>query len=207
MKTYTKQILIGAIVSGMVIGITLALGRGLRRDTSVSALQLSPTAEIVVETHASYEQLSREDILKQADAIVIGSITQISPTRFNQDSGELWEPTMDDATPLALHYVDVKIDKVLTGKVDFEEKVEVVVLGNSPTESTSHADHHLKSGDQVILFLNTTKLVWRDGTRSVWCFVGSPLQAALILQEDGLYHDGWLDKEPIALEELIAQIQ
>lgn len=208
MKTYTKKILIGAILIGIFIGISLTFWVTLRQAGAASASRFTPTAEVVVETHASYAKLSRVEMLKQSDAIVTGLVTNILPTRFNQDSGKVWEPKMNEveAIPLALHYVEVQIDAVLLDVVGLEKIVTIAVLGTSPIESASQADHQLKHGDQVIVFLQFDELVWREGSRPVWRFVGAPAESALVLQSDGLYHDGWRDESPLTVEELKEQI-
>lgn len=207
MKTYTKSILLVFVVMGIVIGISVPLSIGWRQKAS-TAVNSTSAPVISVQTHASYIRLSREEMLKQADAIVAGQVTQVSATRFNQDSGELWEARVGEATPLALHYVEVQITEVLAGGVELEEKgnVTIAVLGTSSMDSPSQADHQLKPGDQVIVFLQSAELAWREGTRPVWRFVAAPAESALALQSDGLYHDGWRDESPLTLEDLEVQI-
>lgn len=58
----------------------------------------------------------------------------------------------------------------------------------------------------MIAFLGQRNILWRDGTRPVLMFMGAPVVSCLVLGSDGLYHDDWLDEEPVALEALIAQV-
>lgn len=206
MKAYTKKIWLSSMLIGMVIGVSLTFLRTQVQKEKISTTEPVSVAGISAKTHAAYIQLSRQEMIKQADAIVVGQVTSISATQFNQDSGEIWEPQAEGAMPLALHYIDVRVGSLLVDAVGLNKTVTIVVLGTSPIESAAWADHHLQEGDQVVVFLQAADITWRTGTRSIWRFVALPSESALVLQSDGAYHDGWLDKVPLSLDELRLQI-
>ncbi len=186
------------------MGVGLAI---LKTQAQTEETPLSSPATVSIRTEASYIQLSRQEMMEYADAILVGQVAKISTTQFNQDGGEAWEPLNANDVLLALHYVDIVVQDALISTAESDEKIRIAVLGTSPLDANDLADHHLKEGDQVIVFLQSAELAWRDGPRPVWRFVALPAESALVLQSDGLYHDGWLDKSPIALDALILQVE
>ena len=73
-----------------IILCLLTAGCGsLRRSSSPATLRID----------ASYAVLTREQLLAEADLILVGEGVEVSPTGWNQDSGEFWEATMSSPNP------------------------------------------------------------------------------------------------------------
>jgi hypothetical protein len=49
------------------------------------------TPEIHVETHVDVRGMGPEEVIDDAEAILLACVASVSPTRWNQDSGEIWE--------------------------------------------------------------------------------------------------------------------
>jgi len=208
-------IVASALLVGLAAGLALTLFE-IRGEESVHLAPQSQDAPGVVVINASYAAISREEMIAQADVILVGRVTNVSPTRFNQDSGEYWEDTNSPRTICPIHQIEIAVLQTIVDTIGVDDTVVVTVWGNSPLERplgsaagiimAGSPDHNLEVGDQVIAFLGQRNIAWRDGTRPVLMFMGFPAESYLVLGSDGLYHDDWLDKEPVSLEALIAQV-
>jgi hypothetical protein len=49
------------------------------------------TPELHTESRVSYAGMSTEQIIDFSEAILIGRVASVSPTRWNHDSGESWQ--------------------------------------------------------------------------------------------------------------------
>lgn len=143
--------------------------------------------------HASYAEMSFEERLSQAEAIFTGVVTEISPTRWNQDSGAYWQEV--DAAgeqvrqALPLYTVTLAVQGSLAGATPPDKFVTLTVLGGSPLEKGfDSAERPLQIGDETVILARQTELAWRDGTRLVWYLLGNPYQSYLVKSADGLYH-------------------
>lgn len=208
-------IVASALLVGLVAGLALTFLE-MRRKESVHLSPQYQHASGLVVINASYAAISREERIAQADVILVGRVTNISPTRFNQDSGEYWEDTNSPRTISPIHQIEVTVLRPIVDTIGVGDAVVITVLGNSPLEQplgsaagiimAGSPGHSLEVGDQVIAFLSQRDLIWRDGTRPVLMFMGDPNESCLVLGSDGLYHDNGLDKEPLSLEALITQV-
>ena len=199
-----KLTLIGPLTLGLISGLALIIAEfGFHRQREV------------VEQHASYVLYTREEMIDSADVIVVGKVISISPTRWNQDSGEQWDsieeeplifdPNNPPPTALQLHTVELEVVQPIADTVGLDKQITITVLGKSPLDG--HADHSLKVGDQAIIFAVQTDLVWRNekGTKQIFELVGVPSDAHFIVGDDGLYH-GRPDENPFLLAEVINRV-
>ncbi len=208
-------IVVGALLVGLVAGLALVFFE-IRGEKGVRLAPQSQDTSGVVVINASYVAISREERIAQADVILVGRVASISPTRFNQDSGEYWEDTNSPRTICPIHQIEITVIQTIVDTLGVGDTVVVTVWGNSPLEQplgsaagiilAGSPDHNLEVGEQVIAFLGQRNIAWRDGTRPVLMFMGFPAESYLVLRSDGLYHDDWLDKEPVSLEALITQV-
>jgi hypothetical protein len=184
------------------LGTTVLLS-GCTQRSDVS--EATPPVQIQVIQSASYGEISLEQMYQQADFIFIGKIINISPTQWNQDSGEAWnDEATTGETGLQVHTFEIEPIQSIVGNLEQEGKVQITVLGSSPTDS-SHADHDLKVGVQVMLFAQKREIAWRDGMKTIIGLMGAPSYSYFTLGEDGLY-SGALLTQPMALQEILTQI-
>jgi len=188
-----KSVLIGVLVVGLAAGLALvfleARFQGQQEEGTPS--------DVRVVQHSLYAQLTREEMIDQADVIFVGKVVGISPTQWNQDSGEVW------VGGLQLHYIELETLEPIVDTIGLGEHVTLTALGRSPLEA--RADHALKEGDQAVIFARQKELVWRDGRRPVIKLMGNPSDAHFILGDDGLYHGRW-NEGPVSFEQLLNRI-
>lgn len=152
----------------------------------------------IIQIERSYVLLSREDLIEQADEIFLGQVQRISPTRWNQDSGEYWEEMTKESDgrgqttlPLAYYEVEFSIIRSIWGTPD--GTLTVTIVGKSPVDDRLLAVHegqqfevqfgenlHFRVGDRLIVFVHYSTLPWRDP--------GKPLQR-VDLPDGGYYYD------------------
>ncbi len=212
--------LAGALIVGLVVGLAVVFFEVQARNRGLS----SP---ISVSTNFSYAALTREEMIDQADLIFVGQVVHITPTRWNQDSGEYWdeEETPDLDSALLYHEIELTVIRPVVDTLGVGEKVILTVLGNSPVgpqpevpglrinsrpviiEDSDSPVHDLKVGDQAVVFAERREIAWRGGMRPALMLMGYPQDSYLVQGEDGLYHFWRPELEPpVSLETLIAQI-
>jgi hypothetical protein len=159
---------------------------------------------------AVYVFLTQDEMIDRADAIFAGTIVEISPTRWNQDSGEYYPPKQGIDYPMPLHEIEVQVTRPIIDTIGLGETVTVTVVSASPVDARSSDDveHDLKVGDEVVMFVGQTELAWRGGGRKpVILFMSAPDISYLKLGSDGLYHGGGPEKRDYLLDDLIAEIE
>ena len=198
--------LIGSLVIGLIAGLAMTaidayhkrqgISSHARTDkqgeTSSSTIDFSK-----VRQESPYLGLTREQMIDKAGIILVGKVTDISATSWNQDNGEPW---YDQATGfgLQLHYVALDVVQPIVDTIGLGKQLTIVILGPSPLDG--HSDDDLKVGDQAIFFAATTELAWREEQRRpIIELLTYPPDATFKLGDDNLY-------EGISLEEMINQI-
>jgi hypothetical protein len=202
-----------ALLLGVGLGCALFWSSGKGEDASGAGRQ-------VYTFEASYDFLSRDEMIAQADAIILGRVVDISPARWNQDSGEIWQQSGFTVVPY--HEVEIEVLNVLAdpGALSLGDSLAITVLGGSPagsiqsggSEISRHAEHDLQVGDQAAFFVVSRELAWRGGTttrqavRPIVRFMGEPRRSYLTLENDGLYHSSDPGEKPTSLESLAGHI-
>ena len=90
-----------------------------------------------VDVEMMYEALSFEDMTDRASAIFVGKIVSISPTQWNQDSGEYWN-NPEEGFEIPIHYIEVDVLKPIVDTVKLGTHVKIAVLSESPTIESPH---------------------------------------------------------------------
>ncbi len=148
---------------------------------AVDTTAVTPIQEIRVE--ASYALFPREEMIKTADAIFAGRVLDISPTQFNQDSGEYWEATTVEGpgletthTALPVFTIELTVEQVLVDDVGLGETAVLTQIGYKPIDVTDPvlnpgdtiqiegmSDWRLQIGDEIIAFVTQSEIAWWDG--------------------------------------------
>jgi hypothetical protein len=197
-----------------ITAVTLGLAVGLVPTLIRQAAQQTPSGQPVV--YAPYPSVpmgvymteSNESMIDKADAILVGRVTAISPSSWNQDSGEPWqhEEGANNPSPLILHTIELEVIEPIIDDIGLGSTITITVLSSSPVDpSPSEVAHDLQVGDETVIFVRQTDIAWRDGTRPATLLVGYPRDAHYIKGNDGLYHRK-KDSKPVPLGQLIAEI-
>lgn len=171
------------------------------------------TACAQVHTETTYADVAFSDRVAQADLIVVGKVTNISQTLWNQDSGEYWEETSADGstliTGISYYTIDIEVNQSVVADVA-AATVAVTAIGENTLvgeAASSEQNDQLKVGDEVVVFAQKSEMAWREnGTRSILQLMGIPNESYLIKGEDGLYHSVNSSVPAISLEDLIDDI-
>lgn len=177
MNNRSQFLLLGAIVLGLIVGIVLASADQQTQTTNSASESQEKT--IVVEQHASYVQVSREELIERADSIFEGIVFDISPTRWNHDSRDKRDGG------LMLHTVDIEVTRPILGEIALGERFSLTAVGTRPHEG--HVDYDFKVGDTGIFFTKRTNLTWSDGFRTVNTLIGVPAGSYLLADKDGMF--------------------
>ncbi|GAB4582105.1 MAG: hypothetical protein Fur0022_48600 [Anaerolineales bacterium] len=176
---------------------------------------LPPGITIVQEM--SMAAYSREELIDRSEAIFVGKVLAISPTFWNQDSGEYW---YEDGVGLQLHTIELEVLQPIVNTIGIEKLVKIYVLGPSPvdggmalendtTVQQGGAEYELTVGDQVIFFASRRDIAWRGGGTQQLLMSYPPLDLFIQLP-DGMYNDPWdQDQEvtkAISFEALLGEI-
>ena len=181
----------------------------------VSQAVIFGTACTQIETHASYAAMSLTQRMQQADAIVEGVVTDISPVRWNQDSGEYWEDTdaNGETVDRALAYYTIEVTPLqhIVSDAGVRDTLTLTVIATGPidveavTATAGHADS-LQVGNEVFVMARKTDLAWRGGTRRIWQLLGMPKESYYVRDGDGLYKFGAKLSDPgVSVHTLTAQ--
>jgi hypothetical protein len=190
-----------SIVVGMLAVVALALL--FLKPAPRQEPEAATPSDVRVEQLSSYIRISREEMIDESDAIFLGKVVGISPTRWNQDSGEEWYDSVS-GSGLQLHTIEFEVLEPIVDTIGLGQPVTITVLGSSPLEGS--ADHDLKVDDQAVIFARAGEIAWRGGTmRPVWLLTGAPSDSHLILGDNGLYAGRW-NEGPVSLEQLISRI-
>ena len=217
MKTKFKHSLAGIIIISLIAGILLATN-----ENKLKSLLVRYNI-IRIEQHASYLTSAYEQQVKTADLIFVGTLTDISPSKWNQDSGEYWTDESSERVTATLQYHTLQFDvsQFVINKTESQDvkSIEITVLGPSPLDK--NADYSLSVGDNVVIFARETELAWKEGDhRKPIIEIATAPELAFFVQfekPDGPYsgkiiHDlgkGNFTTEDISLplQDFISQIQ
>lgn len=194
----------------LVICVTVVAGIGVWAMQSPTIIDEKTISELKPGIQeASYQYLSNDDRIDQAEAIFVGTVLAISDTQWNQNSGERWEADDQPDHPAALlyHTIDIEVTQPMIDMINIGRKVTITVLGNGPRD-TAHSDDPVKEGDVGIFFVERRAIAWREGgTRKVIYFLGAPSQCYFLKASDGLFYPPKNENEKGgSLEEIIKEI-
>lgn len=178
-------IFFGLFASPRIGAIMTPLPPGRTGFVAVGATAVPPTTtpEIRVITEFSYALEPRTEMIKSADAIFAGQIIDISPTQYNQDSGEYWEQTTVEGpgletthTALPIFTIELTVDTVWVDEVGLGETAVLTQVGYKPIDVIDpvlsagetaqpeiSSDWQLQIGDEIIAFVVQREIAWWDG--------------------------------------------
>lgn len=157
-------------------------GKGLMAEPSA---RTEPEETVTFEF--SYEELSQEELVKNSDLIILGTIRSISDTKWNQNGYEYWEDESEDKTTLYTAFpffeVVIEVQDVLSGSMRSSKLIVITVLGVSPSDEENDI---FSIGEENIFFLRTTELAWRyDETKKIVALMTSPNASVLSERRNG----------------------
>lgn len=144
-----------------------------------------------VNISAEYIHFSREEMMREADIIFVGTVLNVSTTKWNQDSGEYWETTTDEGvneqeellttthSAWPVHEVELTVLQPIVGNIGDGETIILTIFGKSPiveTVSNNGSEtvrvagtppHSLKIGQEIIVFAVRTEIAWYDPEQPV----------------------------------------
>ena len=216
MSQNLKSLVVRAAVIGLLGGLAITFVEfqlsNSRIDSSPNNFSQFNQSVTSIRSEESYIGLTRDQMINQADIIFVGTVTKVSHTRWNQDSGEYWSPDVNANNglfPIQLHYIELAIAQPIIDEVGVAKEGHVVVTvpGLSPLDSSidNPTDHDLKIGDQAVVFARQTEFVWMNGTRTILELMGYPRDSYFKYGDDKLYH-GRPDEQPVSLNQLTQQI-
>lgn len=152
---------------------------------------------ITVSFEAESVYFTQEELLAEAELIFAGTVLAISPTRWNQDSGEYWTETTEEGTtaegerlttthsPWPVYEVELSVTRPIVDEIGVGSEVVLTLLGKSPiddaasdTENAIQVDAeknitvdadtvNLQIGQELVVFAIQTELAWRDPERPI----------------------------------------
>lgn len=139
------------------------------------------------ETESVY--FTREELLTQADLIFAGKVLEISPTRWNQDSGEYWTETTEEGVTAEgiqlttthsawpVYEIRLAVTEPIVDQIGVGQEVVLTLLGKSPVDAAASDTAsdvqveaetvNLKVDQELVVFAVQTELAWRDPSRPV----------------------------------------
>lgn len=177
----------------------------------------NPTLPVIHRSQSfSYVGMTVEQVIDDADIIFLGQVTSISPSRWNQDTGEYWEDVDSDMASLQYYEVTLEVTDVIVDEFGLSNEVSITVLGPSPADVTpatdnSEVQHTLaetvsfREGEKVLLFVEKVPLAWRNGVVERLVLVGGP-QGKYTITDDGRALNASTSERDMALSDLLEQI-
>jgi hypothetical protein len=216
MNSKINRILVGCIIISLCTSYFLTTHKN-----SVTSL-LVHYKIINADQEFSYVTPAYEQLINESDIVFVGTLTDISPSKWNQDSGEYWTDESPTTTAvIQYHTLTFDVSQFIINKTKPQDvkSIEITVLGPSPLDK--NADYSLSVGDNVVIFARETELAWKEGNhRKPIIEIATAPELALFVQfdkPDGPYrgkiiHDlgkGDFTTEDISLslQDFISQIQ
>jgi hypothetical protein len=196
----------------------LALSACAPTGSEPPAMRPTPTAtlELVCIRVISEVMVSGDaDVLAETEAAFLGEVTAISPTHFNQDSGQYYTDAM------GVHTVSFRVIEPIVDEIGLGPEVTLTSVGGSPVDN-GHVDitggnvacydiqvsHQFAVGQQVVVLARRGEVAWREGgPREVLSFAAWPEYATFSPDEQGLYRRNNTELPPLTLEELSQYIR
>ena len=176
----------------------------------------TPTVEIVCIRVIFEVMVSGDaDVLAEMEAAFLGEVIAISPTHFNQDSGQYYTDAM------GIHTITFRVIEPIVDEIGLGPEVTLTSMAGSPVDN-GHVDieggsvacydiqvsHEFAVGQQMVVLARRNEIVWREGgTREVLYFAAWPEYAYFAADEQGLYRRNNTALPAMTLEELSAYIR
>jgi len=189
-----------------IAAVAVVAALGLLRQSQASV----PAGAVAkVDVDVAYQALNFEQMATQAGAVIVGEVTRVSPTVWNQDGGTFWEETVTDAqgressnTALPYYEVELKVAEPIVDTVGVAKAaaagrpVVLTVIGMNPAEDPDTAAAGgvlsgdgatgLAAGQSIVVFAERTRMAWRSGTRPILQLMGEPQHAYFTVASGGV---------------------
>lgn len=170
--------------------ITLLLVICTTACTTVNESVEAPTS--IVKIEAEYVTMPYENMISEADAIVLGIVKHISEARWNQADGKYWEETTVEGrneetlhTASLFHEIELTVVQTIVDDIGLSpDQIVITELGKSPIDEEmviiegkeyENDGYDLSVGDEIIVFLEQGEMAFRDPNKSI----------SLVQTEDG----------------------
>ncbi len=138
---------------------------------------------------------SDADVMAATEAAFLGEVTAISPTHFNQDSGEYY------AGAEGIHTVTLRVIEPIVDEIGLGPEVTLTSMAGSPVDKGHveieggnvacydiQASHQFAIGQQMVVLARLSEIAWREGgTREVLAFAAWPSDAYFSADAQGQY--------------------
>jgi hypothetical protein len=155
------------------------------------------------------------DVLAETEAAFLGEVTAISPTHFNQDSGQYYPDAM------GLHTVTFRVIEPIVDEIGLGPEVTLTSLAGSPVDKGHvdieggnvacydiHVSHQFAIGQQMVVLARRSEIAWLEGgTREVLAFAAWPTDAYFSADEQGHYRRNNSELPGMTFDELSAYIR
>ena len=152
---------------------------------------------------------SDADVLAETEAAFLGEVTAISPTHFNQDSGEYY------AGAEGIHTVTLRVIEPIVDEIGLGPEVTLTNMAGSPVDKghveIEDADvdcydvtvsHQFEVGQEMVVLARRHEIPWYPGgTREVLAFAAWPTEA-YFSGGSGQYRRNNSELPPMTFDEL-----
>ena len=201
-------------MKGLVVVPLVLVMTGFLVACASTPINPSPAAPAIQRSQSFiWVGMTTEQVIDDAEAILMGKVTSLSPSRWNQDSGEYWE----DDSDMALQYYEVTLEvtDAVVDEIGFGDRAIITVLGPSPADLAPRTDSEVQhtqadsipfqEGEKVLLFIEKVPLAWRSGLVERVVLVGGP-QGKYTITDDGRALNACMSKRDSTLSALLEQI-
>jgi len=200
----------------MLLVILFALALAACVPTGVEPAAVLPSPELeAIRVIVDWIIPRDEELLAAANAVFLGKVVALSPTTFNQDSGQYYDGAM------AVHTVTFRVMDTIVDDIGLGPEVTLTVSAGSPVDNGSVAvnsgsvrhyqinvAHDLAVGDEVVVVAKGGEFAWREGgRREVLSFAESPMWSYFARDEQGNYQRRDSALPAMTYEELSATVR
>ena len=155
----------------------------------------TPTPQVVVEVMLDYMAMPYEQIIADSGAIFVGQVLEVSPTSWNQDSGEYWRGG------LPVYTIEVKVLQMLVDNLALPDEVTVTQVAYSPHDGGKTQP---VAGQRAVFFVVPRAIAWRDGVRPVLRTTNTDTDSIIVIGDENL--PAQPTEEAARLDEIIRDI-
>lgn len=143
---------------------------------------------LVLHSSSIYATPAFDMLVDQSDIVFAGRVVNISPTIWNQDSGERWV----DGGAFEYHTLQFEMSQYVVDRIGMRvgtsgeaATIEIVVLEPSPLDSGAKYGYGLSVGDTAVVFARKTNIFWRSGEKQVLEIMSAPTYSIFPQGDDG----------------------
>lgn len=157
-----------------------------------AGLQVGPQQTVCVDFDTAF--ISADDVVRSAEQVVHGIVTEVGPTRWNSNDGVYWGDVPSSSAVLPYHTVTIAPSDVLYDEhetLSASTSVSIIVSRMSPVDASGCGATSVGPfavGDEVIVFLEKRSMAWRSGgMRRFVQPVNDPYSAGFVAVGDGSF--------------------